>query len=142
MARPSSPNPTQLELEILKVIWRDGPASVRQVRDALANAGRPLAYTSVMTIMNIMTRKKYLRRTKAGASAATGAFTYAARVREKPTLGRMLRDLVDRVFNGSTAAVMQNLLATTDLDPAELAKLRAMVDEKARQDGRPPQSEK
>src|SRR4051794_13222152 len=118
MARPASSNPTQLELEILKIIWRTGPASVRQVRDALATAGRPLAYTSVMTIMNIMARKKYLRRAKAGGGSA--AFTYAARIQEKPTLGRMLRDLVDRVFNGSTAAVMQNLLAATDLDPEEL----------------------
>lgn len=138
MARPTSPNPTQLELEILKIIWRSGPASVRQVRDALATAGRPLAYTSVMTIMNIMARKKYLRRGKAGGSGVSAAFTYAARIQEKPTLGRMLRDLVDRVFNGSTAAVMQNLLATSDLDPDELAKLRAMVDEKTRQDRPPP----
>ena len=121
MARPTSHHPTELELEILKILWRDGPSSVRQVRDALA-ARRPLAYTSVMTIMTIMTRKKHLRRRK-----RNGAFTYTACIGEKATLGGMLRDLIDRVFNGSTTAVMQNLL-TDDIDAEELARLRELID--------------
>jgi BlaI family penicillinase repressor len=131
MARPTSSHPTELELEILKIIWRDGPLSVRQVRDAL-KAERPLAHTSVMTIMNIMTRKKYLRRQKseAGGSGAT-AYIYSARVGEKTTLGKMLRDLVDRVFGGSTSAVMQNLL-TNDLDAKELAELRDLIERKSK----------
>ena len=53
MARPASRHPTELELEILKVLWREGPLSGRQVRDALVPF-RDLAYTSVMTVMNIM----------------------------------------------------------------------------------------
>jgi len=87
MPRPPASHPTELELEILKIIWRIGPASVRQVRDALA-AARPLAYTSVMTMMTIMTRKKYLCRTKVG-----GSFIYSACVGEQATLGGMLKDL-------------------------------------------------
>ena len=124
MSRPPASHPTELELEILKIIWRNGPASVRTVRDALAGT-RPLAYTSVMTIMTIMTRKKYLRRRK-----VDGAFTYTAIVTEHATLGGMLKDLIHRVFNGSTAAVMQNLL-TNDLDPEELKQLKKLIDEKA-----------
>jgi predicted transcriptional regulator len=113
-----------LELEILKIIWRDGPRSVRQVRDALAGF-RPLAYTSVMTIMGIMTDKKYLQRRK-----SAGAFVYSARAGEQATRGGMLRDLIDRVFNGSTAAVMQNLLAE-DLGEEELQHLRSLIERKA-----------
>jgi len=127
MARPSSKYPTELELEILKVLWRDGPSSVRDVRDALADF-RDLAYTSVMTIMTIMTRKGYLRRSRNGKS-----YTYRASVGEDRVTRGMLGDLVDRVFDGSAAAAMVNLLETGDIDDAELEKLRKLIDEKARE---------
>ena len=57
MARPASKGPTELELEILKILWQRGPLPVRDVRDALVGF-RDLARTSVITIMNIMVRKK------------------------------------------------------------------------------------
>ena len=63
MARPTSKHPTELELEILKVLWRASPLTGRQVRDALVGF-RDLAYTSVMTIMGIMEDKGYVRRKK------------------------------------------------------------------------------
>ncbi len=125
MARPASKYPTELELEILKIIWRIGPASGRQVRETLAES-RELAYTSVMTILNIMTRKGYLKRVR-----AHGGYIYQARVTELSTSRRMLRDMVDRVFDGSAAALMLNLLETADIDPEELERLREMVNRKA-----------
>ena len=124
MARPTSRHPTELELEILKVLWREGPLSGRGIRDALAET-RDLAYTSVMTIMRIMTEKKYARREK-----VDGNFIYHACVREKTVTQRMLRDIVDRVFGGSAAAVMLNLLQTADLDEQELKQLRQVVNRK------------
>src|SRR5688572_12485081 len=99
MARPASHHPTELELEILKVLWRDGPHPVRHVRDALATASPPreLAYTSVMTVLNIMAEKGYVRRTKDDAGAgAGGSFTYHPKVTQNSTTARMLKDLVDR----------------------------------------------
>lgn len=126
MARRASRHPTELELEILKVLWRAGPASVRQVRDALVPF-RDLAYTSVMTIMTIMTRKGYLRRNKAG-----GSYVYKAAIKEQKASRGMLQDIVDRVFAGSAVAVMQHLLETADLDADELAQLREIVDRKAK----------
>ena len=65
MVRPRSQHPTELELEILKILWRDGPACVRRVRDGLSGF-RELAYTSVMTVMNIMMKKAYLKRSREG----------------------------------------------------------------------------
>ncbi len=127
MARPASKHPTELELEILKILWRDGPASVRQVRDALAGF-RDLAYTSVMTIMTIMTKKGYLRR-----SRSEDGYVYRARITQESTTRRMLRDLVDRAFEGSAAALMLNLLETSDIDADELKRLRELLSEKAKE---------
>jgi predicted transcriptional regulator len=123
MARPTSKHPTELELEILKILWRDGPASVRQVRDALVGF-RDLAYTSVMTVMTIMTKKGYLRRSK-----VDGGYVYRSRISEQVTTRRMLRDLVERVFGGSASAVMLNLLTTQDIDADELKRMRELIDQ-------------
>lgn len=125
MARPASRHPTELELLILKVIWQQGPSSVRVVRDALA-PNRKLAYTSVMTIMNIMVDKGYLSRQKEGPS-----FVYHPRVTEQTTSRRMLKDLVNRVFDGSASAVVVNLLETADVNEAELLSIRRIIERKA-----------
>jgi predicted transcriptional regulator len=130
MARPASKHPTELELEILKVLWEKSPLSVREVREALL-ATRRLAYTSVMTIMNIMVDKGYLRREKEGPS-----FVYEPVARRDATVRRMLKDLVDRVFNGSAAAAMVNLLESSDLDKDELQRLRKLL--KSRPGGNTP----
>jgi predicted transcriptional regulator len=125
MARPRSRHPTELELEILKIVWRDGPLPVRDVRERLA-VKRDLAYTSVMTIMNIMVGKKYLTRRKEGPS-----YVYRPRVTRKATTRRMLKDLVHRAFEGSALAVMVNLLDSADVDAEELRELRQLIDRKA-----------
>ena len=124
MARPASPHPTELELEILKALWRLGPSTVRQVREALAPV-RPLAHTSVITIMNIMTEKGYLAR-----DADSHAHVYRARVAEKSVRKRMLGDLVRRAFDGSAVAVVLNLLETSDLKDEDLAELRRRLEQK------------
>ena len=134
MARPASRHPTDLELDILKVLWRDcprpgGARNVRHVVEALRPA-RKLAYTSVMTVMNIMVDKNYLRRRKEGPT-----FVYTPRVTEQATSRRMLRDLVDRAFAGSPLAVVQQLLDVRDLDPNELEQLRTLVNDMAKNSG-------
>ena len=125
MARSASRHPTELELEILKILWRDGPSNVRHVRESLA-VFRDLAYTSVMTIMTIMARKGYLKRRK-----AEGGYVYRAAISAESTTGDMLRDLVDRAFDGSAAALMVNLLETGDLEAEELRQLRELINRKA-----------
>jgi predicted transcriptional regulator len=124
MARPSSPHPTELELEILKILWRDGPSVARHVHEALADF-RDLAYTSVLTILNIMTKKKYLKRKKEGKS-----FIYEAVVARDRTTRTMLGDLVDRAFEGSAKVALVNLLETKDLDEEELLELRKLITRK------------
>ena len=121
MARQASKYPTELELEILKVLWQRGECSVSQVRKALAGV-RDLAHTSVMTVMSIMADKGYVARTKQG-----NRHIYQAITAEEELSRGMLGDLVDRLFNGSAAAAMVNLLETNDLDQAELSELRQLI---------------
>jgi BlaI family transcriptional regulator, penicillinase repressor len=127
MARHASKHPTELELEILKVLWRIEPANVRQVRDALAEV-RDLAYTTVMTTMSIMADKGYLKRKKDGRS-----YLYQAVYRETKASSNMLQDVIDRVFGGSTKAVMQHLLESSEIDDEELNQIRLMINRKARE---------
>jgi BlaI family transcriptional regulator, penicillinase repressor len=122
MARPSSENPTELELAILKVLWRHGPGTVESAREALAEAGRDLTHSSVITVMNIMVRKKYLKRTKKGR-----AFEFEPLIEDRAVNQRLLNDLVNRVFDGSAKAVLLALLETSDVGPSELAEVRAMI---------------
>jgi len=125
MSRPASKHPTELELEILKVVWEKSPLAVREVRRALAPV-RKLAYTSVMTVMNIMVEKGYLAREKSGA-----LFLYRPRITRKATSRRMLRDLMRRVFDGSAAAIMVNLIDSSDVKEHELRELREILDRKS-----------
>ena len=135
MSRSPSRHPTELELEILKVLWRDGPLSVRQVRDALAPT-RDLAYTSVMTVLGILAGKGYVTRTM-----RDGRHVYRPKVAERAVSRRMLGDLVDRVFDGSAAAVLVNLIETSDLDPEEIRRIREIIDRKVKE-GRKAKEEK
>ena len=127
MARPPSKHPTELELEILKVLWQHGPASVRQIQEALSPA-RELAYTTVMTMLTIMTNKKYVRRSKSGPGSV-----YEAAVAQDDASTNMLQDLVERMFAGSVPAVMQHLLETSDLDAEELKAIRQLISKKQKE---------
>jgi BlaI family transcriptional regulator, penicillinase repressor len=127
MARPKSEYPTELELEILKILWRRSPAAVREVRDALDAAGRPLAHTTVITTLNVMTRKKYLRRSMRGKSCL-----FEPRWSREDASRRMLGDVVRRVFDGSAKAAVLSLFDSAELDPSDLKELRRLIDKKDR----------
>jgi predicted transcriptional regulator len=128
MARPKSEYPTELELEILKVLWERSPLSVRDVRKALAKAGRKLAHTSVITTLNVMVRKKYLYRAMQG-----NACQFAPRLTREKASRRMLGDVVDRVFDGSAKAVVLSLFDCAELDKTDLKELRRLINQKAKE---------
>ncbi len=129
MARPKSAHPTELELEMLKILWEDSPLLVREVRARLrTEANRPLAHSSVITMLNIMYRKGFLRRRKDGK-----AFLFSPKVKKKNVAGGFMDDLLARVFNGSPSALVLNLLETADLDSDELDELRKLIARKAKE---------
>jgi BlaI family penicillinase repressor len=130
VARPSSDYPTQLELEMLKILWQQSPLSVQQVREALEEqpSSRTLTHSSVITVLNIMVRKKYLKRTKHGR-----AFCYQPLVTEQQVNRGMLGDMVNRVFDGSAKALMLELLEGAEIDAKELNEIRRLVNRKAKE---------
>ncbi len=129
MARPGSEFPTELELEILKILWKDSPLPVREVRARLEEqAQRILTHSSVITMLNIMVRKGYLRRRKQGK-----AFHFAPKVKKESVTGGIMGDLLSRVFDGSPADMVLNLIETADLDADELAELRRLISRKAKE---------
>ncbi len=123
MPRPRSEHPTPGELEVLQVIWQRGPCTVRQVLEELQKA-HPRAYTSVMSLLNVMVEKRLLHRKAQGK-----AFVYSAAVQEQPTLRRMVGDLVQRVFRGSPRLLVAHALEQTDPSPRELEEMRRLIDE-------------
>ncbi|HEY3244137.1 MAG TPA: BlaI/MecI/CopY family transcriptional regulator [Phycisphaerae bacterium] len=123
MPRPSSEHPTPAELEVLQVLWQRGPSTVRQVMDEL-NRSRRRAYTSVMSLLNVMADKRLVRRKPLGR-----AFLYAPAVKEQPTLRRMVADLVQRAFGGSTGQLVAHALEQTRPSPQELEEIRRLIDE-------------
>ena len=125
MPRPASGHPTELELQILKILWADSPLPVREVRDRLANSGRDIAHTSVITTLNTMCDKRYLSRKKDGK-----AYLFSPKVKQETVSGRMLGDLVEKVFDGSASTVMLSLFGQGDLNPQELKELRRMINQR------------
>lgn len=128
MARPSSRYPTELELQVLKILWRDGESSVMSVRDALADdQGRDIARTSVVTTLNIMTDKRLVRRRQAGR-----AYLFTAAVTQAHISNGMLGDLLERVFDGSAEALLLNLLDSEHVDEQEHQALRRLINRRRR----------
>ncbi len=125
MARPASPYPTQLELQILKLLWQQSPRLARDVQAALADEGRELAKTSVITTLNTMVGKRYLTRRK-----QANMYLFAPRVTQEEVATRVVGDLVDRVFDGSASAVMLKLFDVKEIDCQELKRLRKLIDQK------------
>jgi len=125
----ASGHPTELELEILKILWNESPLPVREVRVRLdAEAGRPLAHSSVITMLNIMHRKGFVRRRKVGK-----AFFFSPNVEKDRVTGKMINDILARIFDGSSSAMVLNLVETADLDADELTELRKLIGRKAKE---------
>lgn len=128
MSRTPSKYPTELELQILKVLWGEPPLLARQVQDRLEKQGRPLAKTTVITTLNTMVAKRYLARKKQG-----NTYLFSPKISEDQVAGRVLDDVVTRVFDGAASAVMLRLFDAAELDRDELQELRALIDLKLKE---------
>jgi BlaI family transcriptional regulator, penicillinase repressor len=123
-------NPTELELLILKVLWEQSPLTARQIREWLAKRGRKLAHTSVITMLQRMVDKGQLGQLDPEIGKA---YRFVPCLSETDVSGRMLGDLVDRVFDGSAEAVMLSLFDVSDLDGDSLKRLRRAFNQKMRE---------
>jgi predicted transcriptional regulator len=118
--RSRSATLTSGELEIMKIVWERESVTVRDVHDALAE-NRKVAYTTVMTMMKILEQKKYLKKT-----LADRAHVYRAAQPRKTVVGAMVRDFVNRVFNGSAEPLLVHLVEEHDLTPEDLDEIASL----------------
>ncbi len=127
MPRPAHDQPTPGELEVLKVLWDRGPSTVREVMQVL-DLERERAYTSVMSLMNVMTDKCLLNRQPQGR-----AFLYEAAVAREQTLNQAVSDLLGRVFEGSASTLVAHLFEQSEISDQELAAIRRTIRDYRRQ---------
>jgi predicted transcriptional regulator len=121
--RPRLPALGVQELAIMKVVWRLKDASVRDVFEDV-RARRPVAYTTLMTMMNTLETKGYLKKHLDGR-----AFRYRPAVPEQRVVGAMVHDFVERVFDGAAAALLTHLVSGRTLSDKERRELRRLIDE-------------
>lgn len=121
MARPKQPHPTPGELEVLRILWEHGPQTVREVLDRVSGNK---AYTSVMSLLNVMTEKKLVTRKPDGR-----AFRYTAKIQPEKTEGKILGTVLKQVFDGSSSALFARLLEQSKPSAEELEEIRELIDE-------------
>jgi predicted transcriptional regulator len=112
---------TKLELQIMQVIWRRGASNVGEVQEGLE---QELAYTTVQTMLNILHRKGKLKRKLQGR-----AYTYSATVTEAKAASHAVRDMVDRMFGGSSEELVMSLIKSKQLDAKKIAELSRRLEE-------------
>ena len=119
--RPAKPTLTGQELEIMKVVWKLETATVRQVYETLLERRR-IAYTTVMTMMNILEQKGYLKKAQ-----AERAYVYRPAQPHSHVIRSMVREFVDRVFNGSAEPLLAHLVEDRHLTEKDLDEIRKAI---------------
>ena len=121
--RKPHPTLTAQELAIMKVIWRSSTSTVRDVYEALRDT-RPVAYTTVMTMMNILETKGYLKKEK-----LERAYHYRPARPERTVIASMVREFVGRVFDGAPKPLLLHLVEDGHLDEDERRELLRLINE-------------
>ena len=111
------------ELAIMKVVWKLGDASVREVYETLRKE-RPVAYTTVMSMMGTLEGKGYLKKRADGR-----AFRYRPARPEQRVISGMVREFIDRVFDGASQPLLAHLVSARRLTDEEREELRRLIDE-------------
>lgn len=118
-------SPSDLELQILGVLWRRGPSTVREVIASLPDE-KERAYTSVLSVMQVMQKKGLL---KLSPERRGLAHVYQPAVTQRQALRPMMRGMVKKIFGGSASAAVQQLLNDSRVSEDEVAEIRQLLDE-------------
>ena len=113
---------TRLELQIMKVLWDSGPSNVQAVQDNLP-ASPKLAYTTVQTMLNVLYRKGWVKRTLRGR-----AYEYGPLLSRERAASGAIRDIIDRLFGGSVEGLLMSLVKSKQLNVKKLEELRTLVE--------------
>lgn len=120
---PETPRPTDAELAILRVLWRRGASTVKDVHEELARRF-PAAYTTTLKQLQIMTDKGLVTRNE-----SQRAHLYTARLPEEQTQSQLVGDLLDRAFEGSASRLVMRALASRPASAEELTEIRRLLDQ-------------
>lgn len=123
MGNPDLSRPTDAELGILRVLWRRGPSTVRQVCETLGQE-REIGYTTALKLMQIMTEKGLVERDETERT-----HVYRARLTKEQTQQQLVGDLLDKAFGGSASQLVMQALAAKPASADELARIRRLLDE-------------
>src|SRR5262245_35238993 len=123
MPRPNRPLPTDAELEILRVLWNRGPSTVRDVFDELSLA-KPVGYTTVLKLMQIMAEKGLVRRNEEQRT-----HVYDSMVPRESTQRELVGDLLDRAFGGSATQLVMHALSAKRASATEIEQIRQLLDD-------------
>ena len=132
MARPRAKELTERELEIMHVFWNHGQQTAAQVRDQLARTGRELAYTTVATLIRILTEKGFVEQT-----SDERPFRYKSIRSFDEVSGNLLKDILNRVFQGSREQLLIRLMDQKKLSAKEAAVLREILGNEDKKKPRP-----
>jgi BlaI family transcriptional regulator, penicillinase repressor len=114
--------PTDRELEALKVLWRDGETTVRDICDRMNEGGGKLAYTTVLSLLQVMEQKGLVRHRQSGK-----AYLYAAEVRRESTFQQLAGGFLEKVFDGAVDEYLVHALQSRHSSEEELDRLEAMI---------------
>jgi len=123
VGRPQSSQPTQVELRILRVLWEEGPSPVRNIHKALT-AEKGTNYSTTVKMLSVMLEKGLAKRDE-----STRPHVYRAVAPQKTTQRRMLRDLIQRAYDGSAGSLVLQALSSQKASKEELAEIRRLLDE-------------
>jgi BlaI family transcriptional regulator, penicillinase repressor len=124
-------DPSERELEALKVIWDRGKATVREIADTMNTRGARLAYTTVLSLLQVMEQKGLV-----GHTASGRVYSYFAKIDRDRTFRRLARGFLDRVFDGAMDAYVLHALDSKQISADELARLEALIEQAREKRGR------
>lgn len=123
MARRKNSRPTDRELTILRILWDNGPSTVRQVNEAMSQDG-DTGYTTTLKLMQIMAEKGLVLR-----DDSQFKHIYRPALTEEKAQKQLVGDLLDRAFSGSAEKLVMRALSTKKVSAKELASIRKMLEE-------------
>lgn len=122
LSKNKNHSPTESELEILQILWQDGPSSVRQVNEKL-NEKREVGYTTTLKIMQIMTEKNLVNR-----NTESRTHIYHSAVKEHETQSSLLESFIQKTYRGSAMKLVLQALGKEDATTQELEELKEIID--------------
>jgi predicted transcriptional regulator len=121
--RPKATGPTDGELAILRVLWDQGPSTVKQIHDVLRRKSGT-GYTTTLKLLQIMTEKGSVQRDESERT-----HVYRCKKSEQQVLRQLTRSLLNRAFKGSTHKLVMHALSTKKASPDEIAEIRKLLDD-------------